>query len=684
MKDKKRSSLRMNWIALITMAVFISLLGSTLMLFSTVKSSLYDTFSNGNSVHVESSTREIRMLTERYEKSIEQFAEVVEIVNTHSENVDLAINNLLKEMKIKDQSLLEVYFISALTGNLYNSQTTDHQQDARENEIYRTALYNEATIWTDVRQDETTKKLMVSIATPVVLDDQWYGVVGFDVDLKVLDALRESNEIFGDKKLIIYDNQGIIVSSFMDGMEGNNIDLNASKKVDGALNVAQDPMQLEKNFGWVEEVAEGKRNEIRFQWNDVEYLGEVSFVYSMNWTVVSFVDYKVLNSSLLGFLKTSAMAMAIGLFIGAFLAYYIATQLLKVINNLRAVIFETAKGNLVTEFRYLKNDEIGELANNYNSMLFSIRSLIQKLNNSVLTVERTADGVMQIANENVISGMEVARSTDEIATGASNTFLEVEKSFDAVYHLSKDIGTLIKQSNEIGVVLVETGNQVEKGNIQVDHLESSYIQLEEAVKQVTEVVADLNEKSQSISSISKVISNIAEQTNILSINASIEASRAGQYGRGFAVVANEVRNLAKQAKQSANDIQGTISVVLSQTEHLVNVVSNTNAINHKQKNAISEVSQTIKMMNDSLEKMEVKVEEELQTILIIEKQKEIVVDSIKNILSVSELTTASAQEIASSAEVQISSIKEVSKHASLLVELVVGLKGSVSKFKVEE
>ncbi|WP_256761187.1 methyl-accepting chemotaxis protein [Cohnella sp. WQ 127256] len=674
MKKTTRRSLRMKWMAFISAAVLLSLLGSTFMLFTTVKSSLYATFSNSNAVQVESATREVRMRTEQYEKSLEQLAKSIEITSRYSEHADSAIDLLLKETQTKDESLLSVHFTSALTG----------ETDARETETYKLAIQNKKTSWTDVHQDLVTKKMTVSIVTPVIVEDQLYGVVGFDIDLKGIGALRESNEMFGNNKLIIYDNQGLVVTSFMMGMDGRNIDPHATGKVKGAQDAIQDQAMMAKAFSWVEQIANGKNSAVHFQWEKVNYSGEVSFVYSMNWTVISFVDDRVLNDSLNEFLRTSGIAIAIGIVIGAIAAYYIATQMFKIIEEIRANLARTAEGDLVSEFAYKINDEIGDLAQSYNSMLFKIRALIQRVDFSVKAVEQTANGVLHISNENVISGLEVARSTEEIAMGATNTSIEVEKSSEAVHQLSMEIGSLIAQSNDIELVLAESSHQVQKGNTQVENLEASYRQLEQAFEQVTVMVDHLNDQSQSISSVTKAISGIAAQTNILSINASIEAARAGMHGKGFAVVANEVRALAEQARQSAKQIQGTISVILTQTNHLVTVVSHTNAINQTQKNAVAQVSEAMKKMNVSLGEMLTKVREELHTISSIEEQKGVVVTAIENISSVSEQTTASTQEIASSVGLQTSSIQYVSKHANQLVELVADLKEAVSKFKVEE
>lgn len=681
MKPVKRRSLRFKWMALISAAVFISLLGSTVMLFVTVRSSLQETFAKSNAVQVESATREIRMMTDQFEKSVEQLAKMIAFTMRNAANPDQAVGQLLQEAQAQDPSLLGVFFIPASSGKLQASPPSGQAGDARATPIYELALQKKETSWTNVRHDEAAGRMLISVVTPVLVDGEWQGAAGFDIDLQGIGALRASGERFGNNKLIIYDSQGLIVSSFMRGMDGRNLNPDASGAA-GAQDVIEDPEKMKQAFAWVKEIAEGKRSGIDFRWENVSYSGDVSFVYSLDWSVVSFVDKNAYYSSLIEFFIFSAAAMVIGLLVGGLAAYYIAAGLLKIINKLRAVIARTAEGDLTAEFEYGRNDEIGDLAGSYNAMLGSMRALIQRVHLSVNAVEETAGVVKQIAHDNVVSGMEVARSTEEIAAGASHAAEEVEKSTEAVARLSKEIETLIRQSDAIERDLLASGVQIQTGSRQAEQLASSYSELESAFRQVTALVADLHEKSQSISSVTQAISEITEQTNVLSMNATIEAARAGEHGRGFAVVAGEVRNLADQAKRSAQSIQSIISVVLSQTQRLVSVVGHTNQVNQTQKLAVNQVGQAMKTLIGSLENMQRSVRQEIQTITGIESLKETVVASIRQISSVSEQTTASTQEIASSVEAQTGSIREVSEFANRLAESVAELKDAVSKFKL--
>lgn len=665
------------------MAVFLSLTASTLMLFATVKSSLQRSFADANAVQVESATREMRMLTEQYEKSLEQLARTIEVLAENAGESDEAIVRLLQETQTKDPSLERVFLIPASDGHALGSTGAAAMADDRQTPIYLLAAKERSTAWTNVRLDAATGQMTLTVAAPVLKNGAFYGAAGYDVDLAGIGALRESNETFGKNKLVLFDDRGVIVTSFLKGMEGKNIDPDASGRTAGAADALGDLETMRNTFGWVADVADGKREGIPFEWEGVRYNGAVSYVYSMNWTVVSFVDRSALDRSLHRFLRISAVALALGLVIGALAAFYVATRLLRTIQTLRGTIAKTADGDLVTQFEYAENDELGDLAASYNEMLHRVRSLIGKVVLGVSAVERTAYGVKVISAENGRSSREAASSAEEIAAGAAGTTLELDKSSGAVRRLTLEIGTMTVQSAAIERELAASETQVRDGNVRVTHLEASFVELEQAFGRVSGLVAELNAQSQSISSVTRAISDIAEQTNVLAVNASIEAARAGAHGRGFAVVADEVRRLAQQARQSAKQIEQTIAGVLTQTGYLVEVVNRTNDVNGIQKDAVSHVSDAMKQIQASIDRMLTCMSDARSTIAAIDSQKSVVVSSIDTILSVSEQTAASSQQIASTVQSQAAAAAKVSEYAARLEELVAELKTDVARFKTD-
>jgi len=626
------------------------------------------------------------MLTDQYESMSEHLAQLILYARQNAADPERTARELLEVTLARDSSLIGAFFISADDGKPLATAGVNFPEDARTSLIYKLAESNKETAWTNVRHDESGR-MMVSVVTPIrqgANSEHLLGAVGFDIDLKGIGALRQSNEKFDKNKLVIYDNQHRIVSSFLEGMEGRNLNPAASGQTAGVLDVVEEPAKMQKAFGWVEEIDAGKRSGIDFRWDGVRYSGQVSFVYSLDWTVVSFVDMSAYYGSLMDFFTTSVVALVIGLAIGAMAAYYLATWLFKIIQRLRSSIARTAEGDLSAEFQYGGADEIGDLARSYNSMLGSMRSLIQRVQDSSKAVEETAGVVKRITHESAASSVEVARATEEIAAGTVHTSMEVEKSSEAVHLLSEEIRTLIRQSGEIERLLTESGTQIHAGNRQMNQLELSNTELENAFAQVMAMAEELSDKSESISSVTKAISEISEQTNVLSINATIEAARAGEHGRGFAVVAGEVRKLADQVKQSARSIQLTIAEILDQTRQLADVIHHTNQVNLAQKQAVAQVGMAMNGLTGALLTIHQHIQDEVRTISGIETLRDAVVTSIQQISAVSEQTAAQTQEIASSAELQSDSMQEVSAFAERLVQTVAELNEAVSRFKLAE
>jgi len=680
----RRFSILARWIIFISLTVFVCLLGTTIMLNQTASDSFDRQFEEKNQFKAISAAREIEKQMGHYAYSLEQLADTIALVHNYGGNLEELAPRYLTAVQQKDPSLVATYFISSATGKLHIAPPADFGKDARETRTYKEISEKKKTLWMEVYKDEISNKMMISVIAPVLAKDQLLGAIGYDIDLQSLSSFRESIEKLGHNKLIVMDKQGLVITSYLQGMDGKTLDPKSSGKIKGAEDAISNKEEFAKKFGWVSQVYVPGTKLIEVDMDQIQYQASVADVTQVGWKLVALTDEAELSQAQSSFMKTSLVAMILALLFGALVSYFIAKQLLKVVDMFRKVMALTANGDLVTEVKYVSNDEIGDLKDSYNQLVTNIRALIRQVHANISTVDRAANGVRSVAIENAAAGEEVARSADEIATGATNTAVAIESSSKAVHVLNEEIELLIKQSHVIEEVLEGASAQVQGGNEQVDHLESSYRKLESSFEQVTKIVDELSDKSQSISSVTKAISEIAEQTNLLSLNASIEAARAGEHGRGFAVVANEVRQLAEQAKHSTNQIQETINLLMGEMSKLVEVVHSTNAVNQTQKDAVIHVSTAMKQMSESLGKMLVNIQDEQLTINRIQAHKEVVVESIDSISAVSEQTAASSQQIASVMEEQSASTREVSQFANELTEMVSALKNVVAQFETEK
>src|SRR5690606_29901370 len=511
--------------------------------------------------------------------------------------------------------------------------------------------------------------------------DELVGAVGYDIDFSTIGEIREGIEAKSSSKLMIVDPNGLIVSSFIGDGDGKNIIADNSGKIAGVTDLL-DTSELEKKFNWLAD-AKGSNSQIKqFEWNDVNYTGEIQVIEKNNWQIVSLVDEDSYAQQLERLTVAGWISIAIGLIIGCLFAYFMARKLVDILNSFKDVFEKTASGDFISRFETKSNDEIADLANEYNYMLDEVRNLINQVNENSMEIKHSSNSLSIIAKENEQALNNVSNSIEEIAM---NTSTQAEKMHDgstAIHVLADGIESIELKTqqmvNEADEALAEVHTSIDK----VQQLETSYANLERAFNEVTAVTGQLDGKTKSISKVTDVIAQITEQTNLLSLNASIEAARAGEHGKGFAVVADEVRSLAESSKAATTNIQQIILSILEDTQQLVQVMKHTNEISEDQKLAVNTVDNAIKQLSDTLENMKVSISNTMENVSTMQQQKNVVVSSIAVVNEMTTEVTAETQEIASSIEEQTSATSEVTMHATHLNKQVEKLTESVSKFKL--
>jgi methyl-accepting chemotaxis protein len=257
--------------------------------------------------------------------------------------------------------------------------------------------------------------------------------------------------------------------------------------------------------------------------------------------------------------------MAYGLFVlvlvvGVILALAISKSILARITYLQTVMEKIAKTNdLTIKVDVNGNDELASMANVFNQMLTSFRNLIVEVNHSVITLN-TATGSLSenihAANDGVETQMQ---QTDLVATAVT----EMVATVDEIANNTRDAAQKAETTN----------NNADKGKQGVDQTISQIANLSEKLVDSENVVKELEKESITIGSVLDVIRGIAEQTNLLALNAAIEAARAGEQGRGFAVVADEVRTLASRTQDSTQEIEAIIGILQNRTQEIVKLMA---------------------------------------------------------------------------------------------------------------
>jgi methyl-accepting chemotaxis protein WspA len=219
------------------------------------------------------------------------------------------------------------------------------------------------------------------------------------------------------------------------------------------------------------------------------------------------------------------------------------------LNSLVAALERMRQGDFTARLALERRDEFGILGNGLNRLADDLSALVGQVQRSGIQVNTTATEIAATAKEQQTTAHEIAATTAEI--GATSKQISVT---------SKE---LVKTMNEVSHVAEETADLAGSGQAAITRMETNMRQIMEASSSITGKLAVLSEKTTNINSVVTTITKVADQTNLLSLNAAIEAEKAGEYGLGFAVVAMEIRRLADQTAVATYDIERMVKEMQS-------------------------------------------------------------------------------------------------------------------------
>ncbi|POF90775.1 methyl-accepting chemotaxis protein [Pseudomonas putida] len=324
----------------------------------------------------------------------------------------------------------------------------------------------------------------------------------------------------------------------------------------------------------------------------------------------------------------------LALLVGVFAAIIITRQITRPLRETMDAVERIAGGDLSSELRVTRRDELGVLQQSISRMGSTLRELIGGIR----------DGVTQIAS----AAEELSAVTEQTSAGANSQKVETDQVATAMHEMAATVQEVARNAEQASRAATGADDEARAGDRVVGEAINQIERLADEVQRSTDAMNLLQQESQKIGSVMDVIKSVAEQTNLLALNAAIEAARAGEAGRGFAVVADEVRGLAQRTQKSTEEIEELIASLQNGTQQVANAMLGSRNLTEssvelarKAGGSLENITRTVSNIQSMNQQIAAAAEQQSAVAEEISR-------SILNVRDVSEQTAAASDETAAS------------------------------------
>ncbi|MCI2253573.1 methyl-accepting chemotaxis protein [Domibacillus sp. PGB-M46] len=617
---------------------------------------------------VESLSGTVKSFLDQHEKSIDllvfdntiQSYAKNELAQDHAnrQSIETLFTNYLDTY----QDVSSIYFGSA-DGTTIISPVIELPADfdPREREWYTQAENKKAAVWSEPYEDQATGSSVVTVSRALYdNNDRFLGVIGADIDLTVLTERVKQTDLGYRGYPIIFSTAGVgIVHPDRQGEDLTNIPVIKSI-IDGSSPSGRKYYQLD-----------GENRIIVF--NNVP---------GVNWTTAAAYN----QADLLGLSQSIGKSLlwtgvALLLLISAVMLFVIS----KIVNPLRYLersASQIAEGDLTVQVPVTTRDEVGQLSEAFNKMTANMRNILQKVNESVQDVKVSAESLSAVSEETSASSEQMTHAINEITLGVSRSAEDSAEATERSNSLGSQIDVITGQAGDMAHAASQAEQANQKGAGQIEQLRASNNETKTYISGMQMVIEELESKMNSIEAVIGAITDISAQTNLLALNASIEAARAGEHGKGFAVVAEEVRKLAEQSSEAADEVRRTILDIQSGSRTAVEQMKKTRSNFDEQTEAVEETSKVFHQLSSLVSTIDSSIATINEEIKEVGVTKDEVIHTMTGIAAASQQSAAASEEVSASAEEQLRAVRTVTDSSEQLMELSAELKGIVDQFKL--
>lgn len=404
---------------------------------------------------------------------------------------------------------------------------------------------------------------------------------------------------------------------------------------------------------------------------------------TVNWRLIGYAPESDFLSAADRLIYVTLFVLLFAILVASAIGYYLYRMVGKPLQKLSRLMEEGERGNLKVRTNFKSRDEIGRLGQSFNNMLGQISLLVDRTNGSTQELLVTAENLTKASRDTSQTAGEIAAATGEIAQGASSLAEEADKGTE----LAEEIGVRMNRVADLNDAMDESAGRVIEVSRQGRDYMEQLVDKTEAVSRMTAMIEEnsgkLSRSTYSIRSILAPMIEMTKQTNILSLNASIEASRAGNAGKGFMVIAEEIRKLSAQSNDSIQNVSAMTEEIQAAIEDTVNVLLSVTPMFDEQLASVREASEIFQNVSREMESFTGEIQASSASVKELMVSQNALRDFITSVSSVVQQTNASTEEVASMSSEQYKVSEELVRLSNRLEELSESLKQSLSVFQVE-
>lgn len=375
--------------------------------------------------------------------------------------------------------------------------------------------------------------------------------------------------------------------------------------------------------------------------------------------------------------------IAIVVLIAIIISFIMGRRLMRPLVKVSTIIEDVANGNIEADFSVVKesNDEIGLIIEKMKELTQSLGSIVGKIRNSSDTMSSNSYELNDTSSQTLAANNEISKAVEDVAEGSTGMAASISKINENILEMSNETKDINASVDEIKNQTVAVQDSSKIMNDKIKSMQDSSHKMDEGISAISKRIETVNTTVDKVSNIVSVIEEISSETNLLSLNASIEAARAGDAGKGFAVVAQEIRVLSDNTNTELENIKQIISSLVEECRYCVQASGTIVEDNAKQKEEIKAVLDEFGSLDEQIQKTAEKADEIEELVTAMIELNDDITKSSNSLTDVSAANAAATEEMNANIEELNAMMNGVSEMAGQMNDESDGLKEALSFFR---